>query len=177
MGFNNKRRVAHSSCSVRQLYELVRHIHSYCKIAICLRPNRTITLETNCLIYRMLRVIRGNKVGATVLSTSTTYRVPSILRVPCEPPLGDSALPRRDRGRCQLSDFAYLTKSVVKSCNFTLPLGVNSELCFRSVTVCSVIGGGAFGNVPLPSVCDVSKRKGYHLVGGFKCSSFGNELS
>lgn len=115
--------------------------------------------------------------GVLVLSASTTYRVPSILRVPCHPPLVSDNRPNRGGCACELSSYAYLTNSIVKSCSFSERVGANSELYFYSVTVCSVIGGGAFGNVPLPSVTMVSRGGSYGIVEEFRCRSFGYELS
>lgn len=154
----------------------VRRVGRACSLSVCLRPKRTITLGTKCLIARIVSVIRG-RVEALVLSTSTTYRVPSILRVPCHPPLGSDKRTKRGTCACHLSSYAYLTKSMVKSCSFSERVQVKSGLCFVSVTVCSVIGGGAFGNVPLPSVTIVRRSKRYRIVERFKCRSFGDQLS
>lgn len=135
------------------------------------------TLGTNCLRAAILSVIRGGKVGVLILSASTTYRVPSMLRVPCHPPLGSDKGTKRGTCACQLSSYAYLTNSIVNSCSFSGRVGINGELAFYSVTVCSVIGGGAFGNVPLPSVTIVKTSGRYEMVEEFKCRSFGKELS
>lgn len=87
------------------------------------------------------------------MSTDTTYRVPSMLRVPCHPPLLNTTS-RAARGRIaiQLKKPAYLSNSVVKSCGFGGLPRCKSLLLFKSVTVCAAYGGGAFGKVPLPSV-------------------------
>lgn len=87
------------------------------------------------------------------MSADTTYRVPSMLRVPCHPPLlKTSSRAASDKVAIQLKNPAYLSKSIVKSCGFDGLPRCKSLLLFKSVTVCAAYGGGAFGKVPLPSV-------------------------
>lgn len=69
----------------------------------------------------IISVIRGQKVGATVLSIDFAYRVPSYLRVPCRPTIRNTgALPISTvgatlarRGICHLNKGDYLDNSCV----------------------------------------------------------------